>query len=108
TAQQVIGLFVGTTMPITITGNTIANLTNSGTGTVHVTRGIQYQGGGSGTATPGAGTISLNSIHDISGAAANTTVAGGGTGVQGIIYTGASVNGASITQNTINTILATN
>jgi hypothetical protein len=108
TGQQVIGLFVGTTMPITITNNTIANLTNSGTGTVHVTRGIQYQGGGSGTATPGAGTISLNSIHDISGAAANTTVAGGGTGVQGIIYTGASVNGASITQNTISTILATN
>ncbi len=109
TAQQLIGMFVQLTMANTISSNTVANLTNAGTGTAHVVRGMQVQGTASGAgSTPGSSTVSLNSIHDISGASTNTTVAGGGTAVEGILYTGASPYGASVTQNTISAIIATN
>ncbi|HRI65435.1 MAG TPA: hypothetical protein PK156_14405 [Polyangium sp.] len=99
--QQVIGALVGLTMPTTISNNTFANLTNAGTGTAHLIRGLQYQG-------TGTGTISLNTVHDISSANANTSVAGGGTAVGGILYTGTSTYGASVTQNTVYALSATN
>lgn len=101
-AQFVIGINVtnGITVPITISSNTIANLTQAGTTSVHYIRGISYSG-------TGTGTITDNVIHDIRGASSNTTQAGGGTAVQGIIYTGASAN-AIIKNNTFYTIYATN
>jgi len=103
TAQVVIGINVTNTVtvPNSISNNTIANMTQAGTGNNHYLRGISYAG-------TGLCTIADNIIHDLKGASSNTTQAGGGTAVQGIIYTGTSPGGAAITGNTIYTIMATN
>ena len=102
TGQYVIGINVTSSITVanTISNNTIANLTQAGTTSAHYIRGISYSG-------TGAGTITNNIIHDIRGATAHTTQAGGGTAVQGIIYTGASPN-AIIKNNTFYSIYATN
>ena len=102
TAQQLLGMLVQVTMPNTISGNTVANLTNAGTGTAHVVVGIGYQ---SGTPSAGATTISLNNVHDITGANANTSIFGG---VRGIVHSGVAPYGASVDQNTVSAISATN
>ena len=106
TGQQIIGIFVAVTTPNTISGNTVANVTNFGTGTAHVIRAVQVQNS---TVTTGAGagnaTISLNNVHDITGANANATTFGG---VVGILHAGTSPFGASIDQNTVSAISATN
>jgi len=106
TGQQIIPIFIAVTTPNTITGNTVANITNFGTGTAHVIRGIQVQNS---TVTTGAGaafaTISLNSVHDITGANANPTTFGG---VVGILHAGTAPYGASIDHNTVSAIIATN
>jgi hypothetical protein len=107
--QQVVGMDVGVTMPTTISGNTIANLNNAGTGQVHFIRGLQYQNNilqsGAGA---GLGTISLNTVRNITGAGVNNSVGAGLTTVQGIFYGGASVYGASVDQNTVSAISCTN
>jgi len=109
TAQQIIGMLHGTTMPSTISNNTVANLTSAGTGTAHLVRGIQSQAPGiSTTASPGAATIQLNTVHDLSSASANPTLAGGATAVTGIVATGTSPYGGSVDQNTVFAISATN
>ncbi len=97
--QVTTGVTTGTS--VAITGNTIANMNQSSTGTSAVIRGIIY----SGTVLAN---ISSNTIHDITGASANTTVAGGATAVQGICYTGTSPAGATISLNTVYAIRATN
>ena len=97
--QVTSGVTTGTS--VAITGNTIANMNQSSTGTSAVIRGIIY----SGTVLAN---ISSNTIHDITGASANTTVAGGATAVQGICYTGTSPAGATISLNTVYAIRATN
>jgi uncharacterized repeat protein (TIGR01451 family) len=108
TAMQLIGLFLGVPSPVTISGNTVANLHSAGTGTAHVVRGLQYQSPTGTGAGAGFGTIQSNTFRDISGANANATVGGGGTGIQAIIHTGNSVLGSSIDQNTIFAISGTN
>ncbi|MCX6269407.1 MAG: hypothetical protein NTW16_18985 [Bacteroidetes bacterium] len=102
-AQTVIGIIVtsGVTVANSISGNTIANMNQAGTGTNHTIRGISYAG-------TGYATISNNIIHDLSGASANTTQSGGGVAVQGIIYTGTSPGGGDVTGNTIYMIRGTN
>lgn len=97
--QVTSGVTTGTS--VAITGNTIANMNQSSTGTSAVIRGIIYSG------TVQAD-ISSNIIHDITGASANTTVAGGATAVQGICYTGTSPAGGTISLNEVYAIRATN
>lgn len=97
--QVTSGVTTGTS--VAITGNTIANMNQASTGTSAVIRGIIY----SGTVLAN---ISSNTIHDITGASANTTVSGGATAVEGICYTGTSPAGATISQNTVYAIRATN
>ncbi len=91
----------GVTVANAISGNTIANITGASTFTSAIVRGIIYNG-------TGFCTISQNIVHDISSASANTTVAGGATAVQGILYTGTSPLGGIVSQNTVYTIKATN
>jgi Peptidase family C25 len=91
----------GVVAPTTISSNTIANISGAGTGTTAVARGIT-------NSSTGPATIASNTIHDIASASTNTTVAGGGTAVQGILQTGAAALGASVDQNTVFTISATN
>jgi hypothetical protein len=104
TAQQLIVMLTGTTMPMLISGNTIANITNSGTGTAHVIRGIQVQSPGiSATATAGKATISLNTVHDLTGANASTSP----IAVSGIFITtgtGGAPFGGVIDRNTVFTL----
>ncbi len=106
TGQQILGMLIASTMPTTISNNTVANLTNSGTGTAHVLRGIQIQNN-TGTTGAGAGTatIQLNNVHDLTVANANTTTFGG---VAGILHAGTSPFGASVDQNTVTAIIAAN
>ncbi|MBL0146842.1 MAG: hypothetical protein IPP48_15090 [Chitinophagaceae bacterium] len=76
-------------------------MNQNGTTSGAVCRGIIYAG-------TGFATISNNIVRDISGATANTTLAGGATAVQGICYTGTSPAGATVSNNEIYTIRATN
>ncbi len=100
--QTVIGINVttGVTTPTTISNNTVANMNQNGTSTVPSIRGIVYAG-------TGVGTITSNTVYSISGATANTTVAGAASAVSGIVYTGGSSN-AIVSQNTVYGISATN
>ncbi len=108
TAQQLIGMLCGTTSPLTISNNTVANVTNAGTGTAHVLRGIQLQSPGvSSTASAGTGTISLNIVHDLTGSNANTA-AGATNGIFVTTGTGGAPNGCLIEQNSVYSIKATN
>ncbi len=109
TGQQAIGMLIATTMPITIAGNTVGNLANAGTGTAHLVRGIQVQAPAvTAGASAGAATIQLNTVHDLSAASANTTLASGGTAVTGISHLAVSPYGASVDQNVVSAISATN
>jgi hypothetical protein len=92
---------VGVVSPTVITGNTIANFSAAGTGTGATVRGIS-------NSSLGPAIITGNIVHDLAGATTNTTVAGGGTGIQGILQTGGAVLGANVSQNTIFTLSATN
>ena len=66
-------MLCGTTSPLSITGNTLANITNGGTGTAHVIRGIQTQSPSiSATASAGIPSILSNTVHDITSSNANT------------------------------------
>ncbi|MEO7793476.1 MAG: fibronectin type III domain-containing protein, partial [Thermoanaerobaculia bacterium] len=108
TAQQLIGMLTGTTMPLTISGNTLANITNAGTGTAHVIRGIQFQQPGiSAAASAGKVSILSNNVHDITGSNANTAV-GATSGIFVTTGTGGAPAGGLIELNTVNTIRATN
>jgi len=108
TAQQMIGLLSGTTMPITISGNTFANMTNSGTGTAHVVRACQFQSPGiSASASGGKPSILSNTIHDITGATASVGV-GATSGILVSTGTGGAPFGGLIEQNTVNSIISTN
>ncbi|PQJ12553.1 hypothetical protein CJD36_002055 [Flavipsychrobacter stenotrophus] len=95
----VYGINASTGPALAITNNTIANLNNNGTATGSLTAGILCSG-----SAPAV--ISGNSIHDISGATASTTITGQ-EGVCGIAFTG-SATAPAITQNTIYAISATN
>jgi trimeric autotransporter adhesin len=100
-AQLVNGINVtsGVTLATSIQSNTIANLTQSGTTTAGVIRGIAYAG-------TGVATISQNTISFISGSNANTSLAG--TGIQGILHNGTATGGGTISNNTIHTIVGLN
>ncbi|MNU79372.1 hypothetical protein D3C71_689860 [compost metagenome] len=96
-----IDLSAGVTNPASIQLNTIANMNGSSTAAAANIRGISYAG-------TGVATINQNNIFNISGACANTAVAGAATAVQGILYTGTSPGGAFINKNSIHTLSATN
>ncbi len=108
TGQQLITIFAGTTMPITISGNTLANITNSGTGTAHVIRGIQIQSPAlSAALSGGKGTISGNTVRDLTGANSNTSALGV-TGIFLTTGTGGMPGGGLIEGNTVFSISNTN
>ena len=101
TAQQLIGMLTGTTMPLTISGNTVANLTNAGTGTVHVIRAIQFQSPGiSSSASAGKPSIVSNIVHDITSSNANASP-GATNGILITTGSGGAPSGALIDQNTV-------
>lgn len=101
--SNVIGIEVasGITVANSISGNTVANILHNSTSTAALCRGISYAG-------TGLSTISNNIVHDLSSASANTTVSGGATAVQGILYTGTSTAGATISLNEVYAIIASN
>ncbi len=87
-----------------IQNNIISNLTQSGTSATSNIRGIVY--GGTGNAT-----INQNSISNLTGANGNTTIAltaANGPSVAGIVQYGAATGGGTISNNTIQTLSATN
>ncbi len=108
TAQQLLPIFAGSTMPMTISNNTVANITNAGTGTAHVVRGIQVQSPGiSATASLGKPSIVANTVRDITGSNANTSP-GATNGIFVSTGTGGAPFGGLIDRNTVFAIKATN
>jgi len=91
----------GVTSATTISSNTVQNLNQAGTSTSSLLRGISSGG-------TGITTISSNLVNSLTAANGNTTLAGGATGVMGILQTGTAPLGATVTLNTVNTISATN
>ncbi len=98
--QAITGISIGGTLPTTISDNIIANLNQAGTATANTIRGILY-------GSTGKGTIERNNINNLSGATSNTTQAGAGTAIQGMVCTAQSI-GNIINANTISTLSATN
>ena len=102
--QSMMGIQVtsGVTTTNDITSNTIANINQAGTSTGSLVRGISYAG-------TGVATINSNTIYNLSGANANTSLTGGAASVLGILYTGSSTgSGAQVNNNTVYTLSATN
>ena len=56
----------------------------------------------------GFATLTGNTVHDLTSASANPTLSGGATAVQGILYTGTSTAGGTVSQNTVYAIACTN
>ena len=109
TAQQLIGMLSGSTNPMTISGNIMSNLTNAGTGTAHVIRGIQFQSPGLvSTNANGKCSIVANVVNNLTGSNASVNTFGNTVGIFYTTSAAAQPNGGLIDSNTVNTISATN
>ena len=113
TAQRMVGIQVtgtSTNSPITISNNTVANLTQAGTNATHYIRGIAFSGqGASLTSTIN---ITNNTIFNLKGANALPGLGSAALGIVGVSWVGATASGyyasPNITGNTIYSLMATN
>ena len=109
TAPPLLGMLSGSTNPLSIANNTMANLTNAGTSTGAVIRGIQYQSPGlASTNANGKASIVANVVRNLTGANSNTNTFGNTVGIFYTTSSAAQPNGGLVDQNTVNTISATN
>jgi hypothetical protein len=113
TAQRMVGILVSgtsTNNTITISSNTIANLTQAGTNATHYIRGIAFSGQGA-TATSIIN-ITNNTIYNLKGANAMPGLGSAAIGIIGISWVAATTSGyyatPNITGNTIYSLMATN